>query len=176
MTLNLADKQAIVAEVSSVAKQAVSFVAADYRGLSVPQLTQLRTDARKEGVYLRVVRNTLAKRALLGTEFECVSDSLVGPLMLAFAQQEPGAAARLFKRYTKENDKLKVKVLSIGGQAYAASHIDAIALLPTRNEALAKLMSVMQAPIVKLVRTFVAPQEKLVRTLVAVKEQKLGTE
>ena len=176
MTLNLADKQAIVAEVSSVAKQAVSFVAVDYRGLSVPQITRLRSDARKEGVYLKVVRNTLAKRALYGTEFECVSDSLVGPLMIAFAQQEPGAPARLFKRYAKENDKLKVKVLSIGGQVYSAAQIDVIASLPTRPEAIAKLMSVMQAPIVKLVRTFVAPQEKLVRTLVAVKEQKLGTE
>ncbi len=172
MTLNLADKQAIVAEVSQIARQAISFVAADYRGLTVPEMTQLRKEARNAGVYLRVVRNTLARRAVEGTSFECVQSSLVGPLILAFAEHEPSAPAKLFKQYAKDNSKFEVKVLSVGGQVYSATQIDAVASLPTRDEALSKLMSVMQAPITKLVRTFVAPQEKLVRTLAAVRDQK----
>jgi large subunit ribosomal protein L10 len=172
VTLNLADKQAIVAEVSQIARQAISFVAADYRGLTVPEMTQLRKEARNAGVYLRVVRNTLARRAVEGTSFECVQSSLVGPLILAFGETEPSAPAKLFKQYAKDNAKFEVKVLSVGGQVYSAAQIDAVASLPTREEALAKLMSVMQAPITKLVRTFVAPQEKLVRTLAAVRDQK----
>ncbi len=172
MALNLADKKAIVAEVSQVAQTAVSFVAADYRGLSASQMTQLRSDARRADVYLRVVRNTLARRALEGTEFASVQDSLVGPLIVAFAQHEPSAPARLFKQYAKDNDKLVVKILAVGGRAYDAAQLDAIASLPTKPEAIARLLSVMQAPITKLVRTLAATPEKLVRTVAAVKESK----
>lgn len=172
MALNLAQKQAIVAEVSNVAKSAVSVVTADYRGISVPHLTELRKKARESGVYMRIVRNTLASRALEGTEFDCVRKTLVGPLVFAFSVTEPSAAARLFRDFAKTNDKLKVQSISLGGDLLSASQLDAVASLPTKDEAISKLMSCMQAPITKFVRTLVAPQEKLVRTLLAVKEKK----
>lgn len=172
MALNLAQKQAIVAEVSKVAKTAVSLVTADYRGLSVPHMTELRIKARESGVYLRVIRNTLARRALEETEFDCVRDSLVGPLVMAFSISEPSAAARLFRDFAKTNDKLKVQSISLGGELLQASQLEAVAKLPTKEEAISRLMACMQAPITKLVRTLVAPHEKLVRTIVAVKDQK----
>lgn len=123
MSLNLAEKQAVVAEVAKVAASAHSAIAAEYRGLSVAQLTALRVKARETGVYLRVVKNTLARRAVQGTEFECLQPNLVGPLILAFSQEEPGAAARIFKEFLKEkaNDKLVIKTLAVGGQAFPAS-------------------------------------------------------
>ena len=134
MALSLVDKQAIVAEISRVAKEAVSFVAADYRGLSVPEMTQLRKEARDAGVFVQVVRNTLARRAVEGTDFECIKDSLTGPLVLAFAKEEPSAPARLFKRFAKENDKVAIRVLSISGVVYGPEQVDVIASLPTRDE------------------------------------------
>jgi large subunit ribosomal protein L10 len=164
MALGLAEKQAIVAEVNETALNAMSAVVSDYRGLTVDQMTEMRAKARESGVYLRIVRNTLAKRAIAGTEHECLSETLVGPTMFAFSLADPGAAARLLKEYSKTFDALEVKALSIGGQL--------LALLPTRDEALALLMAVMQAPVVKLARTLNEVPGKLVRTIAAVRDQK----
>lgn len=172
MALNLEAKKEIVSEVADVASEAHSAVAADYRGLSVADMNQLRVQARSAGVYLRVVRNTLAKRAVEGTEFDCMKSSLVGPLVLAFGQNEPSAPARLLKDFAKENDGLEVKFFSVGGELHDGKNIDVLAKLPTRDEAIAQLMSVMQAPIAKFVRTLAEPQAKLVRTLAAIRDQK----
>lgn len=172
MPLNLEDKRAIVVSVNAAATEALSAVVADYRGLSVSEMTSLRVKARETGVYLRVVRNTLAKRAVEGTEYECISDSLVGPTILAFSQADPGAAARLIKDFAKDHDALEVKALAVGGVAYEAKDIDVLAKLPTRDEALAQLMSVMQAPVAKFVRTLNEVPGKFVRTVAAVKDKK----
>jgi large subunit ribosomal protein L10 len=174
VTLNLAGKKAVVEEVTQVASKAISAVVADYRGLTVNQMTQLRTEARKSGVYLRVVRNTLTRRAFKDTEFECLNDMLVGPLFIALSLDAPSDAARLIKDFSKTFDKLKVKALSVGGKIYSAEQIDAVASLPTKDEAIAKLMYVMKAPIEKFVRTLAEPHAKLVRTIAAVKDQKEG--
>ncbi|NPU94794.1 MAG: 50S ribosomal protein L10, partial [Gammaproteobacteria bacterium] len=133
MALNLEDKKAIVAEVNQAATGALSAVIANYRGLTVTQMTNLRKQAREQGVYLKVVRNTLARIAVRGTEFECLHDALVGPTILALSIEDPGAAARLIKDYAKTNDKLEVKALAIGGVAYGAAEIDRLATLPTRE-------------------------------------------
>ena len=172
MTLRLEDKQAIVAEVGEVAKNALSAITAEYRGLSVGEMSQLRLQARSSGVYLRVVRNTLARRALAGTGFACLQDTLVGPLLLAFSQQEPGAAARLIRTFIKQNEKLVVKALAFVGQLLSVNDLDKLANLPTRDEAIATLMAIMKAPITKLVRTLVEPQAKLVRLFAAFRDQR----
>jgi large subunit ribosomal protein L10 len=172
VTLRLEDKQAIVAEVGEVARNALSAITAEYRGLSVGEMSQLRLQARNTGVYLRVVRNTLARRALAGTEFACLQDTLVGPLLLAFSQQEPGAAARLIRTFIKQNEKLIVKALAFDGQLLAVNDLDKLANLPTRDEAIATLMAVMKAPVTKLVRTLVEPQAKLVRSFAAYRDQR----
>jgi len=172
VALKLEDKKAIVAEVAEVAKHASSLVAAEYAGLTVAQLTELRKTARSAGVYMRVARNTLARRALEGTKFACMQPSLVGPLILAFSKEEPGAAARLIKEFVKTNEKLQVKALSIDGLLLPATDINKLATLPTRLEAIAKLMGLMRAPIEKLVRTMAEPHAKLVRTLAAIRDQK----
>ena len=174
MSLNLAEKQAVVTEVAKVAASAHSAVAAEYRGLSVTQITHLRVKARETGVYLRVVKNTLARRAVQGTEFECLQSNLVGPLILAFSQQDPGAAARLFKEFLKEkaNDKLIVKALAVGGQAFPASELDRLASLPTRDEAISLLMATLRAPLDKFARTLNEIPGKLVRTFDAIRQQK----
>jgi large subunit ribosomal protein L10 len=170
--LNLEDKRAIVVSVNAAASEALSAVVADYRGLSVAEMTNLRLKARETGVYLKVVRNTLAKRAVAGTDYECLTDALVGPTVLAFSQEDPGAAARLIKDFAKDHDALEVKALAIGGVAYDAKDIDVLAKLPTRDEAIAQLMSVMQAPVAKFVRTLNEVPGKFVRTMAAVKDQK----
>lgn len=172
MVLKLEDKKTIVSEVAGVAKQAISLIAAQYSGLTVAQLTGLRKSARETGVYMRVVRNTLARRALEGTQFACMQQELVGPLLLAFSQNEPGAAARLLKEFAKTNEKLVVKALSIDGQLMPATGLEILANLPTRDEAIAQLMSVMKAPITQLVRTMAEPHAKLVRTLAAIRDLK----
>jgi large subunit ribosomal protein L10 len=170
--LNLEDKRAIVVSVNAAASEALSAVVADYRGLSVAEMTNLRLKARETGVYLKVVRNTLAKRAVAGTDYECLTDALVGPTVLAFSQDDPGAAARLIKDFAKDHDALEVKALAIGGVAYDAKDIDILAKLPTRDEAIAQLMSVMQAPVAKFVRTLNEVPGKFVRTMAAVKDKK----
>ena len=172
MALKLDQKQAIVAEVNEAAAKALSAVVADYRGLTVTQMTELRAKARKSGVYVKVIRNTLAKRAVEGTEHECLKSALVGPTLVAFSQEDPGAAARLLKEYAKLFEKLEVKALSIGGVLLGADQLDRVATLPTRDEALALLMAVLQAPIAKLARTLNEVPGKLVRALAAIRDQK----
>jgi large subunit ribosomal protein L10 len=172
MALRLDDKKALVAEVAGVAANAQSVVAAEYRGLTVTQMTDLRVKARASGVYLRVVKNTLARKAIAGTQFECVGKSLKGPLILAFSKDDPGAAARLVKTFSKDNDKLVATVVSLGGLALTGKDLDRVASLPTREQALSQLLSVMKAPISKFVRTLAEPHAKLVRTIAAVKDQK----
>lgn len=172
MALNLEDKKSIVAEVSAIAAGAHSAIAAEYRGLSVGEMTELRVKARNEGVYLRVVKNSLTKRAIEGTEFECMQDSLVGPLVMAFSQEDPGAAARLVKEFSKDHNKLIVKVIAIGGQVLPIEQLERLSKLPNRDQAIAILMAVMKAPIEKFVRTLNEPHAKLVRTVAAVRDQK----
>ncbi|WP_263081717.1 50S ribosomal protein L10 [Endozoicomonas sp. Mp262] len=172
MALGLEDKKAIVAEVNEAAQSALSAVIADYRGLSVGQMTALRKQAREGGVYLKVVRNTLARRAVDGTDFECLQDSLVGPTVLAFSQEDPGAAARLMKDFSKENKELEVKALSISGQILAAEQIDVLAKMPTLDQARAMLMSVMIAPVTKLARTLNEFPASITRVMAAVAEEK----
>jgi large subunit ribosomal protein L10 len=172
MALKLENKQAIVAEVNEAAGKAMSAVLADYRGLTVEQMTQLRIKARQSGVYVKVVRNTLAKRAVKGTEYECLDPALFGPTLLAFSMEDPGAAARLLRDCVKDYEKLEVKALSIGGTLLGADQLEVVAKLPTRDEALALLMAVMQAPIAKLVRTLNEVPGKLVRTVAAIGDQK----
>ena len=155
-----------------MSSSSLSAVIADYRGLTVEEITDVRKKARESGVYLKVIRNTLARRAVEGTDFECMTDAFVGPTMLAFSQEEPGSAARLLKDCAKEYEALEVKALSIGGQLLDASEIDKVAKLPTRDEAIATLMSVMQAPVVKLARTLNEVPSKVTRAVAAVRDQK----
>jgi large subunit ribosomal protein L10 len=172
MALRLEDKKAVVAEVSAVATKALSAVAAEYRGLSVTQLTALRKKARESGVYVRVVKNTLARKAVEGTEFACMQEGLVGPLIIAFSLEDPGAAARLISDFAKGNDKLVTKLVAVGGKAYGASELERLSKLPTRDQAIAILMGTMKAPVEKFVRTLAEPTAKMVRTVAAIRDQK----
>ncbi len=172
MALKLEQKQQIVAEVNEVAATALSAVVADYRGMTVEEMTQMRSKARENGVYLRVVRNTLAKRAIEGTDYACLDESFVGPSLVAFSTEDPGSAARLLKDYAKDHEALEVKAVSIGGELFGADQIDRVAKLPTLDEARALLMAVMQAPIVKLARTLNEVPGKLTRTVAAIRDAK----
>jgi large subunit ribosomal protein L10 len=172
VALRLEQKREIVAEVNQAAASALSAVLADYRGLTVSEMTEMRAKARKSGVYLRVVRNTLAKRAVQGTQYECLNEAFVGPTLLAFSTDEPGSAARLIKDCAKDYDALEVKALSIDGELLDAGQLDRVAKLPTKDEAIALLMAVMQAPITKLARTLKEVPGKLVRTVAAVRDAK----
>ncbi len=171
MALRLADKQALVAEVNEVASSALSAIAADYRGMTVAQMTALRVKAREANVYVRVVKNTLAKRAIDGTEFECLADSLSGPIILAFSREDPGAAARIIKEFAKDCEKLVTQAVAIGGTAYPASDIDRLAKLPTLDQARAQLLGLLQAPASKFVRTIAEPQAKFARLLAAYRDK-----
>ena len=172
MAIKIAQKKEIVKEVAEVASEAVSAVLADYRGMSVAQMTAMRVKARQSGVYVRVVRNTLAKKALEGSEFSCLEDSLVGPTLVAFSQEDPGAAARLLKEYSKEIEDLHVKAIAIGGESFGPEQIDRVAKLPTLDEARSMLMSVLLAPITKLTRALNEVPSKVVRVLAAVRDEK----
>ncbi len=172
MALRLEDKKAIVADVHETAASALSLVIADSRGVTVTGMTALRKQARENNISLRVVRNTLAKRAVVGTEFECVQEALTGPSIFGFSMEDPGAAARLFKDFAKENEQFSVKALSVGGKLLAAAQIDALAKLPTRDEALARLASVMLAPVTKMVRTFNDVPGRVTRVVSAVADKK----
>jgi large subunit ribosomal protein L10 len=172
MTLNIDDKKAVVSEVAAIAATAHAAVAAEYRGLTVSELTELRKTARDSGVYLRVVKNTLARKAIEGTHFSCMQDALVGPLVLAFSMEDPGSAARVIREFGKGHEKLVVRQIAVGGKLYGASEIERLAKLPDRPQALSLLMAVMKAPIEKLVRTLAEPHAKLVRTVAAVRDQK----
>lgn len=160
MALNLSQKQEVVAELADVAAKAHSLVAAEYAGITVGQMTAMRKKARETGVYLKVVKNTLASRAVEGTEYECTKDALVGPLLYAFSTEEPGAAGRLIKEFAKGNDKLQAKVVAVGGQLYPASHVDVLASLPTRDQALAMLARVLTEPVTMFARAIKAIGDK----------------
>jgi large subunit ribosomal protein L10 len=172
LALNFEQKKAIVSEVAEVADKAFSAIAAEYRGLSVDEMTDLRAQARNAGVYLRVVKNSLARRAFEGTEFECMSEGLTGPLVLAFSQEDPGSAARVINDFAKDHEKLEVKLVSIGGQLLEPGEIKTLAKMPTYDQAISMLMAVMKAPVEKLARTMNEVPGKLVRTVAAVKDAK----
>ena len=160
MALNLSQKKEVVAELAVVAAKAHSLIAVEYAGTTVEQMTAMRKKARETGVFLKVVKNTLASRAVVGTEYECVQDSLVGPLLYAFSTEEPGAAGRLIKEFAKGNDKLQPKVVSVGGQLYPASHVEVLASLPTRDQALAMLARVLAEPASMFARAVKAVADK----------------
>jgi large subunit ribosomal protein L10 len=159
VALGLEDKKAIVAEVQEAAKSALSAVIADARGVSVADMTALRKEARESGVWVRVVRNTLARRAVEGTDYECLIESFVGPTVIAFSNEHPGAGARIFKAFAKGNDNLELKSAAFEGEVV---DITMLATLPTYDEAIARLMSVMKE----------AAAGKLVRTIAAIRDQK----
>jgi large subunit ribosomal protein L10 len=175
MALRLEDKKALVAEVNEVAKRALSAVIAEYRGLTAGKFDILRKKAREQGIYLHVVKNTLASKAVEGTEFECLKPALVGPLVLGFSLEDPGSVGRVIKDFAKENDKLVVKALAVGGTLYGAKDIDRLASLPTKDQAISMLMGTMKAPIGKFVRTLAEPTAKFVRTVKAVADKQSAT-
>jgi large subunit ribosomal protein L10 len=175
MALNLEDKKTLVAEVAEVAAKAQSVVAAEYRGLTVGQMTELRAKARTQGVYMRVVKNTLARKALAGTSFESVGPKLKGPLVLAFSKDDPGAAARVVKDFAKANEKLVATLVSIGGQVLPGADLEKVASLPTRDQALSMLLGALKAPLQKFVSLLNEPPAKLARTLAAYRDQKAGS-
>ncbi|RLA45810.1 MAG: 50S ribosomal protein L10 [Gammaproteobacteria bacterium] len=172
MALNLEDKKAIVTEVNETACQALSLVIGDARGVGVSDITALRKLAREASVNLRIVKNSLAKRAFQGTDFECVEELLVGPSLFGFSMEDPGAAARLFKDFAKENENFEVKGLAVSGQMLAKEQLDVLATLPTRDQALSLLLSVMIAPVTKLARTLNEVPTKVTRVVAAVRDQK----
>lgn len=172
MALNLEQKKEVVAELANVAATAHSLVAAEYRGLTVEQLTELRKKARESGVFLRVAKNTLVRRAVEGTDYEGTSDQLIGPLLYAFSVEDPGAAGRLVKDFAKANDKLKAKLVAIGGQVYPGSHVDVLASLPTREQALAMFAGLLAQPATMLARVLAEPAASTARVLRQVGEQK----
>ena len=185
MALNLSQKQEVVAELADIAAKAHSLIAAEYAGTTVAQMTAMRKQARETGVFLKVVKNTLASRAVEGTEFAVAQDQMVGPLLYAFSLEEPGAAGRLIKEAAKGNDKLKAKVVAlggaagrlikeaakgndtlkakvvaIGGEVFPASHVDVLASLPTRDQALAMLARVLTEPVTMFARAIKAIGDK----------------
>ena len=172
MPLTLQQKQAVVSEVTEVASQAHSVIAAEYQGLTVSEMTDLRVKARESNVHLRVVKNTLAKRAFEGTDFGCLNDALQGQMVYAFSMEEPGGAARVLKDYAESNKKLVVKLIAFGGELLDPSEIKRLASLPTYDQAISMLMSVMKAPVEKLARTMNEVPGKLTRTVAAIRDQK----
>lgn len=167
MALRLEDKKAFVEEINAIAGSALTAVAAEYRGLTVAEMTALRREARNAGVYLRVVKNTLARRAVTGTEFECMKETLKGPILLAFAKDDPGAAARIIRDFAKDHEALKAVSLAAGGKLLAANDIDQLAELPTLDQARAMLLGLLTAPVSRLVRTLAEPPAQLARILSA---------
>lgn len=162
MALNIEDKKAIVAKVAEAAKKAVSAVVADSCGIPVAQMTKLRKEARANGVYLHVVRNTLLSRAVEGTDFEGLKEACKGPSLLGLSMEHPGAAARIFKEFAKTNELFKVKAFEFEGKVYDGKDIDLLATLPTYDEAIARLMGTMkEAAAGKLCRTLAALGDKL---------------
>ncbi|WP_295543942.1 50S ribosomal protein L10 [uncultured Thiohalocapsa sp.] len=172
MPLNFAQKEAVVAEVSEVARNAYSAIGAEYRGLTVAEMTALRLKAREAGVYVRVVKNTLARRALVDTEFECMTEALKGPLVLAFGRNDPGSVARVAKEFAKDHGKFQVQMIALSGQLLAPTELDKVAKMPTYDEAISLLMATMKAPVQKLTSTLNEVPGKLVRTIAAVREAK----
>jgi large subunit ribosomal protein L10 len=171
VSLNLDAKKAIVEDVANVAAEAPSAIAAEYIGLTVAEMTELRNSAREAGVYLKVVRNTLARRALENTQFECMRDGLVGPLVLAFSNDEPGSAARVVRDFAKGNDKLVVKLVALDGDLLDPSELGRLASMPSLDEARAMLLGLLSAPLGKFVRTVAEPPAKLARVLAAQRDK-----
>jgi len=171
MALNLEEKTALVAEVNSVAASAHSAIAAEYRGLTVGEMTELRAEARNSGVYIKVVKNSLARLAVEGTEFQCMKERLSGPLLLAFSKEDPGSAARVIKGFSKDHDKLVTVSVSIGGELYDATDLDRLAALPTLDEARAMFLRTLNGPLTQLVRVLAEPAAMLARTVQARSEQ-----
>lgn len=171
MSLNLDQKKAVVAEVSESIANAQAAVLAEYRGLTVAQMTELRRKARESGVFLRVVKNTLARRVVEGSDFECLKEHLVGPLAFA-ASEDPVAVAKVMDTFAKENGKLILKIGAMGGKVMSDAELKALATLPSRDELLAKLLGTMQAPVAKFVQTLNEVPSKFVRTLAAVRDSK----
>jgi large subunit ribosomal protein L10 len=172
MPLNLQQKQTVVSEIAQVAADAHSVIAAEYQGLTVAEMTDLRVAARESNVFLKVVKNTLARRAFEGTDYDCMNSDLKGQLVFAFSLEEPGSAARVIKDFSGKNDKLVVKLIAFGGELLDPSEIKRLASMPTRDQALSMLMAVMKAPVEKLVRTINEVPAKLVRTVAAVRDSK----
>lgn len=172
MALNLEGKKAVVAEVAEVAQVAHSAVAAEYRGLPVAKMTELRVAARNQNVYLRVVRNTLARRAVEGTDFACMQEGMIGPLVYGFSLEDPGAVARVMADFAKDNKQLEIKLVSLGGQLLPASELERLAKMPTKEQAISMFMGTLKAPVEKFVRTLQAPTSKMVRTFAAVRDAK----
>jgi large subunit ribosomal protein L10 len=168
MALRLHDKKALVAEVNEIAKKAHSAVAAEYRGLTAVKFDVLRAKAREQNIYLHVVKNSLARRAVAGTEFECLTPTLLGPLVLGFSLEDPGAVGRVIKDFAKDNDKLVVKAIAVGGTLYGAEDLDRLATLPTKDQAIAQLLGMLNAPISTFVRTLAEPAAKVTRAVKAV--------
>ena len=171
MGLNLEQKQAVVAEVAAQLASAQAVIVAEYRGLDVARVTQLRSKARKSGLYLRVLKNTLARRAVKGTPFEKLSDQMVGPLMYGIAT-DPVAGAKVIAEFAKENELFVIKGGAMANTKMSDKDVKALALLPSREELIAKLMGTMQAPVAKLVRTMNEVPGKFVRTLAAYRDSK----
>ena len=171
MSLNLEGKKEVVAEFSARLAKAQAIVLAEYRGLPVEKITQLRAKARASGVYLRVLKNTLARRAVQGTPFEKLADQMVGPLAYGLSV-DPVAAAKVLHAYAKENDKLVIKGGAMPNLVMSAKEVGNLAMLPSRDELLAKLMGTMQAPVTKFVQTLNEVPGRFVRTLAAVRDQK----
>lgn len=172
MPLNLEQKKAIVAEVADIAGKAYSAVAAEYRGLTVEQMTELRVKARESGVYLRVIKNTLVRRAVEGTDFACMQEGLTGPLVIAFSMEDPGSAARVIKDFAKDHKLLEVKLVAISGKLLPASELETLAKMPTYDQAISILMGTMKAPVQKLTTTLNEVPGKLVRTVAAIRDAK----
>ena len=167
MSLNTEQKQTVVSEVNEVAANAQAAVAAEYIGLNVAQMTELRAKARESGVYVRVVKNTLARRAVDGTAFECLKNSFTGPLLLVFSSEDPGAGARLVRDFSKAHKQLVTKAIAFAGQLRPAEDLQLLANMPTLDEARAQLLALFKAPQTKLVRTLAEPAGQFVRVLSA---------
>ncbi len=172
MPLTLEQKQNVVSEVNQVAAQAHSVIAAEYRGLTVGEMTELRVKARESNVQMRVVKNSLARRAFDGTDFACMNDALEGQMVYAFSMEEPGGAARVIKDYAKDNEKLVVRLIAFGGELLEPSEIKRLASMPTYDQAISMLMAVMKAPLDKFARTMNDVPGKLTRTVAAIRDQK----
>ncbi len=172
MALKLEDKKAIVASMNDVISHSVSAIAADYRGSTVSQMTDLRTKARTAGVSVYVLRNTLARRAVTETAYDCLKDALVGPIVLLFSKDEPGAAAKLLRDFVKTNANIEVRGIAMSGQLLGPEKLEAVASLPSKDEAISMLMSVMNAPVTKLARTLVEPYAMATRAMAAIRDQK----
>ncbi len=171
MSLTLEQKKAIVSEIADVAAKSPSAIAAEYIGLNVAEISQLRQSAREAGIYLKVVRNTLARRALEDTNFDCMRESLVGPLILAFSNEEPGSAAKVIRDFRNGNEKLVVKLVSTDGKLLDATALESLANLPSLDEARSQLLGTFKAPMGKLVRLIAEPEAKFARLLAAKRDQ-----